>query len=154
MLPNHDLLELAATAADRAARYIRSVPRPRDPDGWQRKGFSDFVTEVDREAERLVTETLLSGAPESVIQGEELSPDQDQSADLLWIVDPLDGTTNYLHGYPAYAVSIAAMTGDGSPPASWSTSRTALRTGPPLAGVPGATGIALQSLVSQIPPTR
>ncbi len=111
MLPNHDLLELAATAADRAARYIRSVPRPRDPDGWQRKGFSDFVTEVDREAERLVTETLLSGAPESVIQGEELSPDQDQSADLLWIVDPLDGTTNYLHGYPAYAVSIAAMTG-------------------------------------------
>jgi myo-inositol-1(or 4)-monophosphatase len=70
---------------------------------------------VDRESERLIAETLLRECPDSAIMGEELTPDGigDQNG-LLWIVDPLDGTTNFLHGYPAYAVSIAAMV-DGKP---------------------------------------
>jgi myo-inositol-1(or 4)-monophosphatase len=72
--------------------------------------MSDFVTQVDRDAEQLIAEELLGEFPESVVIGEELSPgSQDRNQGLKWIVDPLDGTTNFLHRYPAYAVSIAAQ---------------------------------------------
>jgi myo-inositol-1(or 4)-monophosphatase len=108
VLENQDLLHIAVGASERAATFIREAKRPEDPSAWGRKGLNDFVTEVDREAERLVTEYLLEHAPDSQIRGEELSPETD-SDDLVWVVDPLDGTTNYLHDYPAYAVSIAAV---------------------------------------------
>lgn len=104
------LVDLATTAAQRAAAYIRTAPRPENPSQWDAKGAGDFVTGVDREAERLIAETLAAGAPGSRVLGEELSPER-PDADLVWIVDPLDGTANYLHGYPAYAVSIAAQAG-------------------------------------------
>lgn len=102
-----NLVDLAEAAARRGAERIRTHPRP-DSTEWGVKGPSDFVTEVDRGAERAIVATLVEGAPGSAVIGEELSPDEARSADLIWIVDPLDGTTNYLHGYPAYAVSIAA----------------------------------------------
>jgi myo-inositol-1(or 4)-monophosphatase len=102
-----DLLHLARTAADRAARYLRGVERPADPSRWSLKGSHDFVTEVDRTAERLITEVLLAAEPGSRIVGEELSPEI-LTDGLVWIVDPLDGTTNFLHDFPCYAVSIAA----------------------------------------------
>ncbi len=105
-----ELLQLAQAAAEKAAQYIRSVDQPPDPASWDLKGASDFVTQVDRDSEQLITEILLNECPESVVLGEELSPDSSsQDADLVWIVDPLDGTTNFLHRYPAYAVSIAAQ---------------------------------------------
>jgi myo-inositol-1(or 4)-monophosphatase len=103
-----DLVRLAQVAAERAAGYVRGVERPANPASWTRKAVNDFVTHVDREAERLVSETLLAGEPGSVVMGEELSPTR-QAAGLLWVVDPLDGTTNYLHGYPQYAVSVGAV---------------------------------------------
>jgi myo-inositol-1(or 4)-monophosphatase len=102
-----DLLHLAKTAAERAAAFLRGVQRPGDPTGWSLKGTRDFVTEVDRTAERMISETLLTSAPGGRIVGEELSPDVVTDG-LVWIVDPLDGTTNFLHGFPSYAVSIAA----------------------------------------------
>ena len=105
MAKYHDLVRLARSAAESAARYIRHVARPAE---WTRKGQHDFVTSVDREAERLIAETLTKGEPESVVMGEELSPDAVHDG-LVWIVDPLDGTTNYLHGYPQYGVSICAV---------------------------------------------
>lgn len=101
-----DLLALARTAAERAGEYLRSVARP-DPAAWASKGRHDFVTDVDRTAERIIAEILLQGAPDSRIMGEELSPET-ATGGLVWVVDPLDGTTNFLHGYPAWAVSIAA----------------------------------------------
>ena len=110
MPQNRDLLRLALAAADRGAGYIRTVERPRSPGAWDRKGQHDFATAVDREAERLVAETLQAGEPGSLIVGEELTPGTVRG-DLVWVVDPLDGTTNYLHGYPQYAVSIAAQVG-------------------------------------------
>lgn len=110
MAKNQDLLDVATRAAERAAAFIRTAERP-DPAFWDRKARSDFVTEVDRRAERIIAETLLEAVPDSVVLGEELSPEQSGSA-LRWIVDPLDGTTNFLHGYPAYSVSIAAAVGD------------------------------------------
>ena len=102
-----DLLHLAETAAQRAAGYLRAVERPRDPAAWTTKGRNDFVTDVDRTAEAMIQDVLLAGEPGSRVVGEELSPDLSREG-LVWIVDPLDGTTNFLHDYPACAVSIGA----------------------------------------------
>ncbi|HEU5218707.1 MAG TPA: inositol monophosphatase family protein, partial [Gemmatimonadales bacterium] len=98
-----DLLHLAARAAEAAGEYVRSAGRP---PAWIAKAHNDWVTEVDRKAESLIRDILSRGAPGSRIVGEELSPTL-VAEGLVWIVDPLDGTTNYLHGYPQYAVSIA-----------------------------------------------
>jgi myo-inositol-1(or 4)-monophosphatase len=101
-----DLLNRARLAAEAAGRYLRSVQRPASPNGWSLKGRRDFVTEVDRQAECIIAEQL-DQDPGGHIIGEELSPDL-VTEGLVWIVDPLDGTTNFLHDYPCYAVSIAA----------------------------------------------
>ena len=60
MVSSLDLLHLARTAAERAASYLRGVERPVDPSGWSFKGSRDFVTDVDRQAEQLVSEILLA----------------------------------------------------------------------------------------------
>ena len=106
MVSSLDLLHLARTAAERAAGYLRGVERPADPGAWTAKGSRDFVTDVDRTAERLVGEVLLAAEPGSRIVGEELQPEV-VTGGLVWIVDPLDGTTNFLHDFPSYAVSVA-----------------------------------------------
>jgi len=115
MASHRDLLDLADRAAQAAAAFIRGADRPAIG-SWDRKARNDFATEVDREAERRITQVLLGGAPGSVVMGEELSPtggwaDGPAGREVTWIVDPLDGTTNFLHSYPAYAVSIAAAVG-------------------------------------------
>jgi myo-inositol-1(or 4)-monophosphatase len=101
-----DLLHLARTAAERAGAYLRGVERPADPSRWTLKGSRDFVTDVDRTAERIITEVLLAAEPGGRIVGEELQPEV-VTEGMVWIVDPLDGTTNFLHDFPSYAVSIA-----------------------------------------------
>ena len=107
MAPANDLVRLATAAARRAADYLRTVERPRNPALWGSKGPADWVTEVDRISEEMIREVLLGAEPDSSIIGEELSPEL-VSQGLVWIVDPLDGTTNFLHGVPVFAVSIAA----------------------------------------------
>ena len=92
----------------RAADYLRTAVRPA-VHTWTEKSQHDFVTEVDRAAEGIIAEVILRDAPESVIVGEELSPQRVAQGELVWIVDPLDGTTNFLHGYPQYAVSIGCV---------------------------------------------
>jgi myo-inositol-1(or 4)-monophosphatase len=109
-LSSLDLLLLARTAAERAAAFLRGVERPADPVAWTLKGSRDFVTDVDRAAERMIGEILLAGDPAARMVGEEFTPATAASGPgLVWVVDPLDGTTNFLHGYPEYAVSIAAV---------------------------------------------
>jgi myo-inositol-1(or 4)-monophosphatase len=100
------LVDLALRVAMRAAAHVRDVTRPESA-AWQLKGQSDFVTRVDRETEELIGAMLLAETPDATILGEELTPEL-QHAGLVWVVDPLDGTTNFLHDYPAYAVSVAA----------------------------------------------
>ena len=101
----NDLVKVATRAAARAARYVRAAPRPHAED-WTEKGRHDFVTAVDRACEALIAEALTRDVPGSRVVGEELTPELAASHDVVWIVDPLDGTTNFLHGYPQYAVSI------------------------------------------------
>ena len=107
MRSSNDLLRLAEAAAGAASEFVRAAPPP-GPGGWEAKGTNDFVTAVDRGAEELITRHLLAAEPGAAIVGEELTPAAGIPAGLAWIVDPLDGTTNFLHGYPWYAVSIAA----------------------------------------------
>lgn len=102
-----DLLHLCRVAAEAAAEYIRGVERPAGTDGWGRKDARDFVTDVDRTAERIIRDIVLAADPESRVVGEELNPEV-RTDGIVWIVDPLDGTANFLHGYPWYAVSVAA----------------------------------------------
>ncbi len=104
----NDLVKVAAGAAERAAAYIRSARRP-DAQDWTEKGRHDFVTDVDRACEALIAEALTRDVPGSRVVGEELTPDLGAGGDVVWIVDPLDGTTNFLHGYPQYAVSIGCV---------------------------------------------
>jgi myo-inositol-1(or 4)-monophosphatase len=102
-----NLPAIAEAAASTAATWLRQTVAPRNPDDWQVKGHHDFVTEVDRTAEAMITEALLTAVPDSTVMGEELGANAATDG-LVWVVDPLDGTTNFLHGYPQYAVSIAA----------------------------------------------
>lgn len=101
-----DLVDVARRAAGRAAAFLRDTTPP-PPAQWIEKGRHDFVTQTDRRSEVLITEALTRDVPGSTVMGEELSPHVAPAGEVTWIVDPLDGTTNYLHGYPQYAVSIA-----------------------------------------------
>jgi myo-inositol-1(or 4)-monophosphatase len=106
----NDLVDVAVRAAGRAADYLRDAPRSQASE-WTEKSRHDFVTVVDRTAEQMIADTLLSAVPGSQIIGEELTPDATPQAEVAWVVDPLDGTTNFLHGYPQYAVSIGCAVG-------------------------------------------
>jgi myo-inositol-1(or 4)-monophosphatase len=106
----NDLVAYATHAARGAAEFIRASRRPA-PGDWAEKTHRDFVTAIDRHAEALISETLLAAVPDSAIVGEELTPGARPRTEIIWIVDPLDGTTNFLHGYPECAVSIAALVG-------------------------------------------
>lgn len=103
-----DLVNAAVAAAGEAAAYLRDARLP-ELDEWTEKSRHDFATEVDRGAEALIAKTLARLVPGSTVVGEELSPEATRAGDVVWVVDPLDGTTNYLHGYPQYAVSIACV---------------------------------------------
>jgi myo-inositol-1(or 4)-monophosphatase len=98
---------LADRAAARAATWLRDT-HPPPVESWEAKGHLDFVTAVDRTAEAMIVETLERAEPGATFVGEEATPDARAGSGLAWIIDPLDGTTNFLHGFPAWAVSIAA----------------------------------------------
>ena len=70
------------------------------------KSYNEFATHVDEQAERAIIEIIRSRYPEHSILGEEHGM-QDNDSEFIWIIDPIDGTTNYIHGFPVYCVSIA-----------------------------------------------
>lgn len=103
-------LHTAIEAARAAADVIRDAAPGIGTLEWEEKSAADFVTEVDRSAETRIAETVRSVFPDAVILGEELSPEAASSPGrLTFIADPLDGTTNFLHGFPHYSVSIGVM---------------------------------------------
>jgi myo-inositol-1(or 4)-monophosphatase len=101
------LLNIAVRAARRAGDIIvRAIPRL---DGIEvhTKGRNDYVSEVDRMAEADIIETIRRLHPDHAFLGEESG--ETGKGDVVWIIDPLDGTTNFLHGFPTFAVSIACQ---------------------------------------------
>ncbi len=69
------------------------------------KGLFDYVTEIDRKSEQLITETIRKAYPDHGILGEEFG--LHEGNEYLWVIDPLDGTKNFVHGFPHFCVSIA-----------------------------------------------
>jgi len=101
----HPMLNIAVRAARSAGNIIvRNLDRL-DTLTVQTKDVNDFVSEVDRQAEQEIIGILRKAYPDHSVLAEE-SGIQDGN-DYQWIIDPLDGTTNYLHGFPQFAVSIA-----------------------------------------------
>lgn len=72
------------------------------------KGLNDLVTDTDHRAEETIKNTLLASFPDHAILAEESGSTTTES-DCLWVIDPLDGTTNFVHGYPSFAVSIGLL---------------------------------------------
>lgn len=100
----HPLINIGVSAARSAGNYImRHLDRVPQL-AVERKGRNDFVTQVDRNAEAEIVKIIHKAYPQHAILGEEGGKIGDN--EVVWIVDPLDGTTNFLHGLPHFAVSI------------------------------------------------
>src|SRR3972149_7497811 len=101
----HPMLNIAVKAARRAGNLIHRSADRIDLLTVTKKSHADFVSEVDRVAEQTIIQTLLEAYPDHAILAEE-SGSQGES-EFVWIIDPLDGTTNFLHGWPQFAGSNA-----------------------------------------------
>jgi len=105
-------IETGVKAARAAADLINAAASQLESLVWIEKGIADYVTQVDKDAESRITEIIRSDFPDAMILGEELTPERALSGGgLTFVVDPLDGTTNFLHGFPHYAVSIGVLDG-------------------------------------------
>jgi myo-inositol-1(or 4)-monophosphatase len=101
------LLNIAVRAARRAGEIItRGMNRVHRLE-VRAKGQNDFVTEIDVAAERDIVETIHKHYPDHAVLGEEGGSHGD--SEFVWIIDPLDGTTNFLHGFPQFSVSIGVQ---------------------------------------------
>ena len=104
----HPMLNIAIKAARSAGAIINRASLDLDLLKVNTKSPNDFVTEVDHAAEAIIIETLLGAYPGHGILAEESgSTHGAQDSEYVWIIDPLDGTTNFIHGFPVYSVSIA-----------------------------------------------
>ena len=104
----HPMLNIAIKAARAAGAIINRASLDIERLTVTAKSHNDFVTEVDRAAEEAIIATILEAYPGHGILAEESGRAQGaKHSDYVWIIDPLDGTTNFIHGFPVYAVSIA-----------------------------------------------
>jgi myo-inositol-1(or 4)-monophosphatase len=102
----HPTLNVAIKAAREAGKIINRAALDIGALKIEQKDTNDFVSEVDRGAEQAIINVLKDAYPNHGFYGEE-SGKSNSEADSIWIIDPLDGTTNFLHGFPAYCISIA-----------------------------------------------
>jgi myo-inositol-1(or 4)-monophosphatase len=103
------LLATCVAAAAKSAEVVRAGAARRDALVWESKTRADFVSQVDRDSESVLAEVIRGRHPDAHLVAEEGSPELATLRGLVFIADPLDGTTNFLHGFPWYAVSIAAV---------------------------------------------
>ncbi|CAG0911242.1 unnamed protein product, partial [Cyprideis torosa] len=103
----HPMLNVATRTARQAGDIIRRYSDKVESLRIHHKEENDFVTEVDRQAEQTIVSALRKSYPDHAILGEESGQHGDNQAEYQWIIDPLDGTTNFLYGIPHFAVSIA-----------------------------------------------
>ncbi len=104
----HPMLNVAIKAARAAGAIINRAALDVEAVRISQKQINDFVTEVDHASEQAIIDTLLTAYPGHGIRAEESGSERGaQHSDFVWIIDPLDGTTNFIHGFPVYCVSIA-----------------------------------------------
>jgi myo-inositol-1(or 4)-monophosphatase len=101
----HPTLNIAVKAARRAGSIITRASEDIGSLTVNDKSYNDFVTEVDLASEKEIIRVLKASYPDHAFLGEETG--LSHQADNIWIIDPLDGTTNFLHGFPQYCISIA-----------------------------------------------
>jgi len=109
-----ELVDIARSVATEAAEFIRTRRLDHVEVANTKSSGTDVVTEVDKASERLIFERLQELRPQDGFLGEEGGSDDSQSG-ITWVVDPIDGTTNFLYNIPHYAVSIAAVDGPPTP---------------------------------------
>ena len=109
MTPNlHPMINVAVKAARAAGNIINRAALDIESVRVSQKKANDFVTEVDHAAEQAIIETLTTAYPGHGIWAEESGREHGaKDSEFVWIIDPLDGTTNFIHGMPVYCVSIA-----------------------------------------------
>ncbi len=109
MSPNlHPMINVAVKAARAAGAIINRAALDLEAVRISQKLVNDFVTDVDHAAEQMIIETLLGAYPGHGIWAEESGREHGaKDSEFVWIIDPLDGTTNFIHGLPVYCVSIA-----------------------------------------------
>jgi len=103
------MINIALRAARKAGENIVRASDDLDRFEVKAKGVNNFVTEVDINAEKDIIYHLQKAYPDHAILGEETGLNGDENADYRWIIDPLDGTTNFIRGIPHYAVSLACL---------------------------------------------
>ena len=103
------LLATCVAAAAKGAEAVRAGAERRATLVWETKSRFDFVSDVDRASEAAVAAAIRGRHADATLLAEESSPDAQSLSGLVFVVDPLDGTTNFLHGVPWYAVSVAAL---------------------------------------------
>jgi len=103
------MLNTAVKAARKAAGIISRASFDVDKLNIRKKRQNDFVSEVDEAAEEAIIRILRDAYPDHGILAEESGTSDDAKSDYVWVIDPLDGTTNFLHGFPQYCVSIGLL---------------------------------------------
>jgi len=112
MIDLKDLTSKVADIAKEAGTYLRESQSTFNTDTITSKSLNALVSEVDQNTERLLVERLSALLPEAGFLTEEETTTQDLDKEYTWVIDPLDGTTNFLHGLPIYSVSLALLRGD------------------------------------------
>ena len=108
-IPMNPILNTALKAARRAGDMMVRASGNLSSLKINSKAFNDFVSDVDRESENIILQVLQEAYPHHKITTEESGSHGSEKAEYEWIIDPLDGTTNYLHGHPQYAISMALL---------------------------------------------
>lgn len=103
----HPMLNIAINAARKAGNVMLNGLKKRDKIKITLKGRNDFVSEIDQQAEAVVIDTIKRAYPQHAVLGEETGYQSGEQTEYEWIIDPIDGTTNYLHANPQFCVSIA-----------------------------------------------
>ncbi|MEA1064327.1 inositol-1-monophosphatase [Erwinia sp. HR93] len=103
----HPMLNIAIRAARKAGNFIAKNYETPDAVETSQKGSNDFVTNIDKGAERIIIETIHKSYPQHSIISEEAGELPGEDLDVQWVIDPLDGTTNFVKRLPHFAVSIA-----------------------------------------------
>lgn len=105
-----DLLKLAETIALNAGELLKKRPSKFELD--EKSGVFDFATQMDHESEKLIVSQILASRPDDGLIGEE-GANKESASGITWVIDPIDGTVNYLYDIPGWCVSIAAKDSDG-----------------------------------------
>ncbi len=105
-----ELLNLAESIALKAGSLL--VNRPSKFDLDEKSGVFDFATQMDHESEKLIVSEILAARPDDGLIGEE-GANRESKSGVTWVIDPIDGTVNYLYDIPGWCISIAAKDRDG-----------------------------------------